>query len=228
MREWIVAAALILAQPALGQTAAVEAPAGQPSAAQASPSPAAGPQVLISTSMGDITVALDRAHAPATVDNFLRYVSEGHYDGTLVYRVVPGFVIQAGSFDSPMHHRPVHDPIPLEANNGLTNVRGALAMARPSDPNGATAEFFIDLADHPELDHNPADPGNSTGYTVFGHVVSGMDVVDRIAAVPLGNNGPMPGAAPVDPITITKVTVVPAVAAPAASAPPAPAASAQP
>jgi cyclophilin family peptidyl-prolyl cis-trans isomerase len=198
--------------------APAQAPSEQPPAAQTQ-----SDQVLVSTSMGDITVALDRAHAPVTVDNFLRYVSEGHYDGTLVYRVVPGFVIQAGSFDSPAHHRPVHDPIPLEADNGLHNVRGALAMARPMDPNGATAEFFIDLADHPELDHNPADPGNSTGYAVFGHVVSGMDVVDKIAAVALGNNGPMPGAAPVDPVVITKVTALPA-----ASSQPAPAAGAQP
>jgi cyclophilin family peptidyl-prolyl cis-trans isomerase len=204
MRGLVLAAvlAMAIAQSAAGQTPPIQPPPEQlPEQTR----------VLVSTSMGDITLALDRTHAPLTVDNFLRYVSEGHYDGTIVYRVVPGFVIQAGSFDSPGHTRPVHDPIPLEANNGLMNVRGAVAMARPMNPNGATAEFFIDLADHPELDHNPNDPDNSTGYAVFGHVVSGMDVVDKIAAVPLGNNGPMPGAAPVDPITITKVTVLPAV-----------------
>jgi cyclophilin family peptidyl-prolyl cis-trans isomerase len=221
MRQLIVAAALVVGvvQSAPGQT--IPAPANPPPAqvptAQAtqtqtlpSLTPAAQTQVLVSTSMGDMTLALDRAHAPATVDNFLRYVSEGHFDGTLVYRVVPGFVIQAGSFDSPTHTRPVHDPIPLEANNGLSNTRGTVAMARPMNPNGATAEFFINLADNPMLDHNPNDPGNTTGYTVFGRVVAGMDVADKIAAVPLGNNGPMPGAAPLDPIAITKVTVLPA------------------
>lgn len=167
------------------------------------------PRVLLSTSMGDITLALDRAHAPATVDNFLRYANEGHYDGTLIYRVVPGFVVQAGSFDSPTHARPVHDPIPLEAANGLTNLRGTVAMAREDSPNSATAEFFINLADNPRLDHHSDDPGNATGYAVFGRVISGMDVVDKIAAVPLGDNGPMPGAAPVEPILIRKATLLP-------------------
>jgi len=205
MRGVILAAAFVAAmiQPAFAQTPAE-------------------PQVLVSTSMGDITLELDRAHAPVSVDNFLRYVNEGHYDGTLIYRVVPGFVIQAGSFDSPVHAREVHDPIALEANNGLSNVRGAVAMARQNSPASATAEFFVDLADNPMLDHHPDDQGNSTGYAVFGHVVSGMDVVDKIAAVPLGDNGPMPGAAPVTPITITKVTVL---GAPASPAPVPPAAS---
>ncbi len=232
MRKSIVAAALIAAMvhSAAGQTPASPAPPAQTSTVQATPTqtpsaqmpsaqmPSAQTQVLISTSMGDMTLALDRAHAPTTVDNFLRYVSEGHYDGTLVYRVVPGFVIQAGSFNSPTHTRPVHDPIPLEANNGLSNTRGTVAMARPINPNGATAEFFVNLADNRMLDHNPNDPGNNTGYTVFGRVVSGMDVADKIAAVALGDNGPMPGAAPVDPITISKVTALPE-----AQSPPAPA-----
>ncbi|MGH6877157.1 MAG: peptidylprolyl isomerase, partial [Rhizomicrobium sp.] len=169
---------------------------------------AGSPDVLIQTSLGDITVALDRAHAPKTVDNFLRYASEGHYDGTLVYRVVPGFVIQAGSYDSATNTRPVHDPIPLEAGNGLSNVRGAIAMARESDPNSATAEFFIDLADNPRLDRLPDDGDGTTGYAVFGHVVTGMEVVDKIAAVPLGPGGPMPGAWPVDPVKIEKVSII--------------------
>ena len=172
-------------------------PAAQPAPAV---QPAAAPQVLISTSMGDITVVLDRAHAPISVDNFLRYVNEHHYDGTLVYRVAPGFVIQAGSFDSATHQRDVHDPIQLEANNGLSNLRGTLSMAREEAPNTAAAEFFINLVDNTRLDHHADDTGNTTGYAVFGHVVSGMDVVDKIAAVPLGDNGPMAGQAPVTPI----------------------------
>jgi cyclophilin family peptidyl-prolyl cis-trans isomerase len=178
--------------------------------------PADQPQVTIATSMGDISVVLDRTHAPQSVDNFLRYVNEGHYDGTLIYRVVPGFVIQAGSFDSAAHTRPTHDPIPLEANNGLSNVRGTLAMAREDDPNSATAEFFINLSDNTRLDHHADDTGNTTGYAVFGHVVSGMDVVNKIASVPLGDGGPMPGAWPQSPVTIQKVSIIGA--APAAPA----------
>jgi cyclophilin family peptidyl-prolyl cis-trans isomerase len=168
-----------------------------------------GPRVLIATSLGDITLQLDPAHAPATVDNFLRYVKDSHYDGTVVYRVVPGFVIQMGSYDADVQVRPVRDPIPLEANNGLSNARGSAAMAREDDPNTATAEFFINLADNRSLDHRTDDPGNTTGYAVFAKVVAGMDVVDRIAAVALGDHGPMPGAAPVDPVIIRKVTVLP-------------------
>lgn len=175
-------------------------------------------QIVIDTSMGDITVALDGAHAPVTVDNFLRYVNEGHFDGTLVYRVVPGFVIQAGSYDSAAHQRPVYGPIALEANNGLSNLRGTIAMAREDDPNTATAEFFINLADNLRLDHRADDSGNATGYTVFGRVVSGMDVVDKIASVRLGNGGPMPGAWPLEPVTIRKVRLL---ATPAAIPPPA-------
>jgi cyclophilin family peptidyl-prolyl cis-trans isomerase len=166
------------------------------------------PTVLIHTSLGDIVVALDHAHAPKTVDNFLRYVNEGHYDGTLVYRIAPGFVIQAGSYDSPTNSRPVHAPIPLEAGNGLSNLRGTIAMARETDPDSATAEFFINLADNTRLDRQPGDADGSTGYAVFGHVISGMDVVDRIAAVPLGPGGPMPGAFPAQPVRIEKISVV--------------------
>lgn len=167
-----------------------------------------GPRILIATSMGDITLELDPVRAPLTSANFLRYVKEGHFDGTVVYRVVPGFVVQAGSWDANVHARPVHAPIALEANNGLLNARGAVAMARDT-PNSATAEFFIDLADNPSLDHQASDSANSTGFAVFAHVVNGMDVVDKIATVPLGDNGPMKGQAPIDPITIGKVTLLP-------------------
>jgi cyclophilin family peptidyl-prolyl cis-trans isomerase len=186
---------------------AADAPAAIPTPT-AMPAPT-GPKVLFETSMGDITLQLDPVHAPATVANFLGYVKDGHFEGTVVYRVAPGFVIQAGSWDADLHTHPTHDAIPLEANNGLLNVRGAVAMARGEDPASATAEFFIDLADNPALDHQPADTANTTGYAVFGQVVGGMDVVDKIAAVPLGDHGPMPGAAPVDPILIRKVTLLP-------------------
>jgi cyclophilin family peptidyl-prolyl cis-trans isomerase len=176
--------------------------------APAQPAPVAGPKVLISTSMGDITLQLDQQHAPLTVANFVRYAREHHFDGTLIYRVVPGILIQGGSWDGPAHARPVHKPIPLEANNGLKNVRGAIAMAH-GDPNSATAEYFIDLIDAPSLDQLPTDTANSTGFAVFGNVVDGLDVLDRIGHVAVGDNGPMKGQAPVDPIKVIKVQVLP-------------------
>jgi cyclophilin family peptidyl-prolyl cis-trans isomerase len=165
------------------------------------------PQAQIATSLGAITVALDRAHAPATVDNFIRYAREGHFDGTLVYRVVPHFVIQAGSYGADGKYRGLHAPIALES--GQSNVRGTLAMARSDEPASATAEFFINLEDNGAgLDPKPGAAPNTTGYAVFGHVIAGMDVVDKIAALPTGGGkGPFPDAEPVTAVTIEKVTV---------------------
>lgn len=171
------------------------------------PAAAAGPKVVISTSLGDITLQLDAAHAPLTVANFLRYAKEGHFDGTVIYRVVPGFVIQAGSWTADVKYRPVHDGVPLET--GLPHKRGAIAMARGDATDSGTAEFFIDLDTNGALNADPSAPPNTTGYAVFGEVVDGMAVIDKIAAVPLGDNGPMKGAAPVDPITILRVAPVP-------------------
>ena len=172
------------------------------------------PRVSFETSMGTVILELDREKAPKTVANFLTYVGEHHFDGTVFYRVVPGFVIEAGSFDAEGKPRPVHDPIPLEANNGLTNVRGAISMAHGDDPNSARAEFFIVLADNNSLDHQADDQENKTGYAVFGHVTEGMDVVDKIAAVPLGGSGPFPGEAPLMPVVIVKVSLLPPASAP--------------
>ena len=160
------------------------------------------------TSMCDIALQLDQQHAPQTVANFLRYTKEKHFDGTLIYRVMANVLIQGGSWDGPGHARGVHKPIPLEADNGLKNLRGTIAMAR-GEPNSATAEFFINIIDDPGLDHQAADTANTTGFTVFGSVIAGMDVVDRIGKVPTGDNGPMKGQAPVDPITVLKVQVLP-------------------
>ena len=168
----------------------------------------------IVTSLGTITLALDSAHAPATVANFIRYAKEGHFDGTMVYRVVPGFVIQAGSIDPMGKDRPLHQPIPLESGNGLSNLRGAVAMARGDEAASATAEFFIDLDDNSRLDAQPNDPPHSTGYAVFAHVTAGMDVVDKIASVPLnGGVGPFPDADPATAVVIEKVTITDAVPA---------------
>ena len=166
-------------------------------------------EARVETSLGTIVIALDRAHAPATVDNFIRYAKEGHFDGTVVYRVVPGFVIQAGSFEADGKERGTHAPIALESGNTLRNVRGAVAMARGNEPVSATAEFFIDLDDNSAaLDAKPGDAPGTTGYAVFGSVTAGLDVVDRIAATPLtGGKGPFPDAAPATPVVIEKVTV---------------------
>jgi cyclophilin family peptidyl-prolyl cis-trans isomerase len=168
----------------------------------------AAPRATIETSMGNIVVELDTEHTPMTVANFVRYAREGHFDGTVIYRVVPGFVIQAGSVDAKGEQRNVHDPIPLETANAGSNLRGTVAMARASEPGSATAEFFINLNDNTPLDRMPDDHANMTGYAVFGHVVEGMDVVDAIAKVPLmGGIGPFPDADPMTPVVINKVTV---------------------
>jgi cyclophilin family peptidyl-prolyl cis-trans isomerase len=166
-------------------------------------------EVHVQTSLGTFDVALDPVHAPKATANFLRYVREGHFDGTMIYRVVPGFVLQMGSYEPNGDARPTHDPIPLESANGLLNQRGTLSMARSDDPNSATAEFFINLTDNNSLDPTEGKTPNTTGYAVFGKVVEGMSVIDTIAAVPLnGKMGPFPDAAPAAPVIITKVTVV--------------------
>lgn len=196
------------APPPGGQTAPARAAPDQtqaaPAAAAANP-PMTGPKLLVSTAMGDITIQLDSQRAPKSVANVLRYVREKHYDGTVVYRVVKGFVIQMGSFGAHNKGRGVHPgKVKLESDNGLHNLRGAVALAHGDEPDSATADFFIDLADHPDLDKSDSSPG----YAVFGQVIDGMDVVDKIADVPVGDDGPMKGQAPVDPILIKKVSII--------------------
>ncbi len=156
-----------------------------PAAAQ-EPPPAAAPEAVhrplrrnrrrasrLQTSMGTIVLELNRERAPLTVANFLRYVMEGHFNNTVIYRVVPRFVIQGGSVGTNGNGKPVHEPIPLEANNGLSNLRGTITMARAQDPASATAEFFINLVDNTGLDQMMGDTANQTGYAVFGRVESG-------------------------------------------------------
>jgi cyclophilin family peptidyl-prolyl cis-trans isomerase len=170
---------------------------------------AAAQEVHIQTSLGEIDVGLDAAHAPKTVANFLRYAREGHFDGTMIYRVVPGFVLQMGSYDTKGNARPTNPPIPLESANGLLNLRGTLSMARSDNPASATAEFFINLSDNSSLDPTEGKAPNTTGYAVFGKVVEGMSVVDTISRVPLnGGQGPFPDADPAAPVVIKSVTVV--------------------
>ncbi len=182
----------------------------------------ASPQARMETNMGTIVIALEADKAPATVANFIRYAKAGHYNNTIFYRVVPEFVIQAGSLGADGAWRKLNKPIPLETATGLSNVRGTVAMAREEKPASGLAEFFINLANTNAagLDPKPSDAPNTTGYAVFGHVTSGMEVVDAIAAVKLGGGkGPFPANDPVKPVIIKKVTIEEAPAAPAVPAP---------
>ncbi len=153
--------------------------------------------IVLSTSLGDITVELFTDDAPVTVTNFLEYVDDGHFDGTIFHRVIPGFMIQGGGFAPDMAERATRSPIKNEADNGVKNTRGTLAMARTQEVDSATSQFFINLADNPFLDH----AGRDFGYAVFGRVAEGMDVVDRIAAVKTANRGGH-GDVPVEPVMI--------------------------
>jgi len=143
--------------------------------------------VTLETSHGNITITLDEAKAPATVKNFLSYVNDGFFDGTIFHRVIPNFMIQGGGFMPDMIQKKCESPIKNEANNGLPNDRGTIAMARTNDPHSATAQFFINHKDNAFLNHS-AETGQGWGYCVFGKVSEGMDVIDAIAKVKTGNN----------------------------------------
>ena len=166
--------------------------------------PAAAQNVRLATSEGDIVLELDHAKAPKTVDNFVQYVKSGHYDGTIFHRVIPGFMIQGGGMKPDLSEKPTRAPIPLESRNGLANLRGSVAMARTMVPDSATAQFFINVKDNAFLDQPNARDGN--GYAVFGKVVSGMEVVDKIRAVPTQTKG-MHQNVPVQPVIIKHATV---------------------
>jgi peptidyl-prolyl cis-trans isomerase A (cyclophilin A) len=174
--------------------------AGLVLAALTAPLSAWAQKVRLATSAGDIVIELDAAKAPGTVANFMTYVRAGHYDGTVFHRVIDGFMIQGGGMDARLREKPTKAPIKLEAGNGLSNVRGTLAMARTNNPDSATAQFFINVADNPRLD------SFGGGYAVFGRVIEGMDVVDRIRAVPTQAQG-MHQNVPITPITINKTSV---------------------
>ncbi len=161
-------------------------------------------KVKLATSAGDIVIELDADKAPKTVDNFVKYVKAGHYNGTIFHRVIPTFMIQGGGMTADMKEKSTRAPIPLESRNGLTNVRGSVAMARTGDPNSATSQFFINVQDNARLDAANARDGN--GYAVFGKVISGMEVVDKIRSVPTGSKPPHDDV-PSTPITINKATL---------------------
>jgi len=192
-----------------------QAPAA-PAVTAGTPADAAHPTVVLETTLGRIKIALDRDKAPQSVDNFLEYVRSGHYDGTIFHRVIPGFMVQGGGFDTSMKQKATRPPIKNEASNGLHNRRGTLAMARTNDPDSATSQFFINVKDNPALDYGP----RNAGYAVFAEVVDGMGVVDRIVAVPTTTRPPHADV-PVTPILIKSARLAdgPAAPAPAAKAP---------
>jgi len=172
---------------------------------------AADPQVDLKTNLGTIRLELYPAAAPKTVENFLQYVKDGHYNGTIFHRVIDGFMIQGGGYDKGFKEKNTRAPVVNEASSGvkagLMNKMGTVAMARTSDPNSATAQFFINVNDNDSLNWgNPRSDGS--GYAVFAKVVSGLEVVNKIAKVPTGSGGPMPRDVPKQPVIIESATVV--------------------
>jgi peptidyl-prolyl cis-trans isomerase A (cyclophilin A) len=194
-----IAFACALAVPPACSAQTQQAPAPH---AAAGDSPMAGenPKVVVSTSLGDFVLELDAAKAPISVKNFLDYADAGHYDGTIFHRVIPGFMIQGGGFTSDMSQKPTRAPIKNEADNGLKNEAGTVAMARTSVVDSATSQFFVNLVANDFLNHG----GRDFGYAVFGRVVEGMDVVKKIGAVKTGSKGGM-GDVPSEPVVIKSV-----------------------
>ncbi|GGX09664.1 peptidyl-prolyl cis-trans isomerase B [Pigmentiphaga litoralis] len=177
-------------------------------AALAAPTGAAlaGPQVALTTSAGVVVIELDDQKAPATTANFLHYVNAGHYNGTIFHRVIPNFMVQGGGFTADMGEKKTREPIRNEASNGLKNDKYTVSMARTSDPQSATAQFFINTADNAFLNYRAAT-ASGYGYAVFGKVVQGKEVVDKISATPTTTRGPYSDN-PVQPITIQKAEVL--------------------
>ena len=164
------------------------------------------PVVQLETSMGDITIELNEEKAPKTVENFLNYVNSGHYEGTIFHRVIDGFMIQGGGMDAQMNEKKTNAPIENEADNGLRNDKGTIAMARTQDPHSATSQFFINVKDNDFLNHSGKNM-QGWGYTVFGKVTDGMDVIEKMRSVATGRFG-MHADVPNEPITINSAKVV--------------------
>lgn len=184
-RKWLTCCvALLLSAPALAQSA---------------------PKVKVQTTLGNFIVEVYPEKAPKTVENFLQYVKEKHYDATVFHRVIPNFMVQGGGFTADMNQKATRQAIPLEANNGLKNDRGTIAMARTANPNSATAQFFINVVDNENL--NAPQP-DGFGYAVFGKVIFGMDVVDKIRTSATGNKGMFQNV-PLTPIVINSITTLP-------------------
>ncbi|MFP4207616.1 MAG: peptidylprolyl isomerase [Wenzhouxiangella sp.] len=171
---------------------------------QSDPQTTEYPTVILHTNFGAITLELYEDKAPQSVANFVQYARDGHYDGTLFHRVIPNFMIQGGGFDTDFQQKSTREPIENEADNGLGNERGTVAMARTNDPHSATAQFFINVTDNDFLNHRSKASGQTWGYAVFGRVVDGMDVVDAIRAVDTGRRG-MHQDVPVEDVIIERV-----------------------
>lgn len=182
--------------------------AQQPEQTSSNPFEKEMPSVIIHTSEGDITVELYEDQAPITVENFLDYARNGFYEGTVFHRVISGFMIQGGGFTRDLERKPTGDAIKNEADNGLSNQRGTLAMARTGDPHSATAQFFINVTDNSSsLDHRGKQSGGTWGYAVFGEVTEGMDVVDKIRFVQTEARGPHQDV-PVEPVVIESIEIL--------------------
>jgi peptidyl-prolyl cis-trans isomerase B (cyclophilin B) len=164
----------------------------------------ANPIVDVVTNHGTFAIELDSAHAPKSVANFLEYVDAQHYDGTVFHRIIPTFMIQGGGFDQRLEKKATRAPIQNEADNGLKNSRGTVAMARTNDPHSATSQWFVNVVDNKFLDHQAKD-GQGWGYAVFGKVIEGMDTVDKIKGVRTGSMGPFAKDAPLENVVITSV-----------------------
>ena len=164
----------------------------------------ADPVVEVETNFGTFVITLDPAKAPGTVENFLSYVDGKHYEGTIFHRIIKTFMIQGGGYDQQYEKKPVRAPIKNEADNGLKNGRGTVAMARTGDPHSATAQFFVNVVDNKFLDHTSKNE-QGWGYTVFGKVTEGMEVVDKIKDVETGSNGPFAKDCPEDPVVIRHI-----------------------
>ncbi|MEN2751534.1 MULTISPECIES: peptidylprolyl isomerase [unclassified Psychrobacter] len=164
------------------------------------------PVVELDTSMGAIVIELNEEKAPKTVENFLNYVKSGHYDGTIFHRIIDGFMIQGGGMDAEMNEKATNAPIENEADNGLKNDKGTIAMARTQDPHSATSQFFVNVKDNDFLNHSGKNM-QGWGYTVFGKVTSGMDVIEKMRGVPTGRFG-MHADVPKEPVVINSATIV--------------------
>jgi peptidyl-prolyl cis-trans isomerase A (cyclophilin A)/peptidyl-prolyl cis-trans isomerase B (cyclophilin B) len=220
LRRALLILALVLPAFAFAQTGTAPAKPAAKAPAKAAPAKAktaepavseadkTASKVLIKTNLGEMTVELYPDKAPKSVENFLAYVNGKFYDGTIFHRVIDNFMIQGGGFTPELRQKATRPAIANEAKNGLSNSRGTLAMARTGDPNSATAQFFINVVDNPRLDFTSEANGSTWGYCVFGKVISGLDVVDKIKAVPTGAQGPFKSDVPTTPVVIEKISVI--------------------
>ncbi len=202
-RRLVLATALALILVPLAMAQAQEQPAAL-TAQAAGQQEGTNPVVLVKTSMGDLKIQLFQDKAPVSVENFLAYVDAGFYDGTIFHRVIDGFMVQGGGFATDMSKKETRAPIKNEAMNGLSNKQGTVAMARTNIVDSATSQFFINVVDNKFLDHKNGTP-RDYGYAVFGEVIAGMDVVDKIKAVKTGAKGPFSSDCPLEPVIIQSV-----------------------